>query len=455
MAFAGIEDSVGGDAGVLLIGPDLLEQFGQDGRVTNIARGELGGADFQCLLYLAPRALSAIGPRTMASAPFGPAVLADVAFPLDLDPDPCALDQVVQRTLRPAKGDVDLQRLLTAADVAEGRHRPVQVDQPQQALDEPSSPWSLGLVAFPWLNLPECHAKQHLHHQAGLDRRIAVVGLSAAFAVSAVLPPPSARRRAVGMEPPVTCGREFSMSGPLEILTIGGGDGRCRRRWPDEAKARIVAEALRPRVTVDEVARRHGLNYNHLSSWRTLARKGKLVLPAPRDAVEFAAKVVTAPDGGSPPPETTGPEIVVGAVTVRLEPGASGGSDRRDRSRLGGGAMIFPSNRVRIMVATKPIDFRKGHDSLAAMVKNELRKDPFTGTFFVFCASKVDRLKLLYWDGTGLMMAYKRLEEYTFIWPAVTDGLMLVNHAHFEALFAGLDWRRVRAIEARAPEAVE
>lgn len=54
--------------------------------------------------------------------------------------------------------------------------------------------------------------------------------------------------------------------------------------------------------------------------------------------------------------------------------------------------MIFPSNRVRIMVATKPIDFRKGHDSLAAMVKNELRKDPFTGTVFVFRARKADRL---------------------------------------------------------------
>ena len=40
--------------------------------------------------------------------------------------------------------------------------------------------------------------------------------------------------------------------------------------------------------------------------------------------------------------------------------------------------MIFPSNRVRIMVATKPIDFRKGHDGLAALVKNELHKDPFT-----------------------------------------------------------------------------
>jgi transposase len=117
--------------------------------------------------------------------------------------------------------------------------------------------------------------------------------------------------------------------------------------------------------------------------------------------------------------------------------------------------VIFPSNRVRIMVATKPIDFRKGHDSLAAMVKNELRKDPFTRTVFVFRAKKADRLKLLYWDGSGLVMAYKRLEEHSFTWPAVKDGLLTMNHAQFEALFAGLDWLRVRAIEARAPEAVE
>lgn len=113
------------------------------------------------------------------------------------------------------------------------------------------------------------------------------------------------------------------MSGPLEILTIGGGDGRSRRRWPDEAKARIVAETLRPGATVDDVARRHGLSFNHLSSWRTLARKGKLVLPAPRDAVEFAAMVVAPPEEGAPLSETSGPQIVVGAVTVRLEPGAS------------------------------------------------------------------------------------------------------------------------------------
>ena len=117
--------------------------------------------------------------------------------------------------------------------------------------------------------------------------------------------------------------------------------------------------------------------------------------------------------------------------------------------------MIFSSNRLRIMVATKPIDFRKGYDSLAAMVKNELRKDPFTGAFFVFRARMADSLKLVYWDGNGRVMAYKRLEEHSVTWPAVRDGLMRLNHAQFEALFAGLDWRRVRAIEAKAPEAVE
>ena len=96
-----------------------------------------------------------------------------------------------------------------------------------------------------------------------------------------------------------------------------------KRNWPRELKARIVAETLRPGATLDEVARRHGLNANHLSSWRTLARTGKLVLPTPQDAVEFAAMVMASPDCSAPLPEMTGPQIVVGAVTVRLEQGAS------------------------------------------------------------------------------------------------------------------------------------
>jgi len=117
--------------------------------------------------------------------------------------------------------------------------------------------------------------------------------------------------------------------------------------------------------------------------------------------------------------------------------------------------MIFPSNRVRILVATQPVDFRKGHDGLAALVQSVLHKDPFTGTVFVFRAKRLDRLKLLYWDGTGLVMAYKRLEDTSFTWPAITDGMMALNHAQFEALFSGLDWRKVKALEARPPAAAE
>ena len=117
--------------------------------------------------------------------------------------------------------------------------------------------------------------------------------------------------------------------------------------------------------------------------------------------------------------------------------------------------MIFPSNRVRIVVATKPVDFRKGHDGLVAYVKSALGRDPFTGTVFVFRAKRPDRLKLVYWDGTGLVMVYKRLEEQGFAWPAIRDGVMTLSHAQFEALFSGLDWRRVRALSVRAPTEAE
>ena len=52
-------------------------------------------------------------------------------------------------------------------------------------------------------------------------------------------------------------------------------------------------------------------------------------------------------------------------------------------------------------------------------------------------------------------MVYKRLEEQGFVWPAIRDGVMSLSHAQFEALFAGLDWRRVRALSARRPVEAE
>ncbi|MDP2781872.1 transposase [Devosia sp.] len=115
------------------------------------------------------------------------------------------------------------------------------------------------------------------------------------------------------------------MDAPMELLT-SGGRRRRNRQWPDDEKARIVAETLRPGATVSEVALRHGLKANHVSSWRTLARDGKLVLPAPEDPVEFATLMV-APMveqvTAAEPVTSAGPELLVGSVIIRLEPGAS------------------------------------------------------------------------------------------------------------------------------------
>ena len=91
----------------------------------------------------------------------------------------------------------------------------------------------------------------------------------------------------------------------------------AKRRWSDEAKGRIVAETLVPGVTVNEVARRHGVKANHLSSWRTLARKGKLVLPEVAGA-EFTPPVAATQT--SEPPIVTGTiDLAIGPVTVRLD----------------------------------------------------------------------------------------------------------------------------------------
>ena len=109
--------------------------------------------------------------------------------------------------------------------------------------------------------------------------------------------------------------RERSMEavGFVELLAAPA----AKRRWSDAAKGRMVAETLVPGVTVNEVARRHGVKANHLSSWRTLARKGKLVVPEVAGA-EFAplAAVIQTLEV----PIVTGTiDLVIGAVTVRLD----------------------------------------------------------------------------------------------------------------------------------------
>ena len=73
--------------------------------------------------------------------------------------------------------------------------------------------------------------------------------------------------------------------------------------------------------------------------------------------------------------------------------------------------MIGPTGAVRVMVATTPVDFRKGAEGLAALVREGMHADPFSGAVYVFRAKRADRVKLIYWNGTGVCLFAKRLES--------------------------------------------
>ncbi|MCK4207274.1 transposase [Brucella pituitosa] len=109
----------------------------------------------------------------------------------------------------------------------------------------------------------------------------------------------------------------------MEFLTTGQSKRDGHRHWPSDLKARIVSESLRPGATVQEVADRYGVRANYLSSWRTLARQGKLALPSPENGTEFAAIVVGTPAVKPPATPASRVEIFCGSVIIRLEEGAS------------------------------------------------------------------------------------------------------------------------------------
>jgi transposase len=114
--------------------------------------------------------------------------------------------------------------------------------------------------------------------------------------------------------------------------------------------------------------------------------------------------------------------------------------------------VIGPTGRLRVMVATRPVDFRKGADGLAALVRDVMQADPFDGAIYVFRAKRTDRLKLLFWDGTGVCLFAKRLEDGEFRWPKIENGVMRLSAAQLSALLEGLDWKRVHpAHDVQAP----
>jgi transposase len=115
--------------------------------------------------------------------------------------------------------------------------------------------------------------------------------------------------------------------------------------------------------------------------------------------------------------------------------------------------MITVPAGIRVLVATKPVDFRKGGDGLAALVREALGEDPFSGTIFVFRSKRADRVKILAWDGSGLVLFWKRLEQGAFRWPPTSDGMMRLTASQLTALVDGMDWSRLYARDVARPTA--
>ncbi|MER9032503.1 IS66 family insertion sequence element accessory protein TnpB [Mesorhizobium sp. M0730] len=85
-------------------------------------------------------------------------------------------------------------------------------------------------------------------------------------------------------------------------------------------------------------------------------------------------------------------------------------------------------------------------------MRETMGADPFSGAVYVFRAKRADRIKLVYFDGTGVCLFAKRLEDGKFCWPGITDGVVRLTTAQLQALLEGLDWRRVHETrEMRVP----
>ena len=108
--------------------------------------------------------------------------------------------------------------------------------------------------------------------------------------------------------------------------------------------------------------------------------------------------------------------------------------------------MIAIPAGARILLATRPIDVRKGGHSLAALAQEVLAEDPFSGAVIVYRAKGGDRVKILVWDSSGLVLIWKQLQQGSFRWPPIMDGVMKLSPVEFAALFDGLDWTRVQAV---------
>ena len=121
--------------------------------------------------------------------------------------------------------------------------------------------------------------------------------------------------------------------------------------------------------------------------------------------------------------------------------------------------MFSVGSATRIYVAAGVTDMRKGFEGLFGLVRDRPDCDPLSGHVFLFANAQRNRLKLLFWDGTGLWIWAKRLEKGRFRWPEIGTGETKVRLTNEELalLLGGIDlastrrraWYRVSAGEGQ------
>lgn len=109
--------------------------------------------------------------------------------------------------------------------------------------------------------------------------------------------------------------------------------------------------------------------------------------------------------------------------------------------------MISIPAGARVVLAIRPVDFRKGAHALAALAQHVFAEDPFSGAVIVYRAKRGDRIKILVWDTSGLVLVWKQLNQGAFRWPPIVDGVIRLSPVEFAALFDGLDWTRVQTVK--------
>ena len=106
--------------------------------------------------------------------------------------------------------------------------------------------------------------------------------------------------------------------------------------------------------------------------------------------------------------------------------------------------MLNLSPATRVFVATAPVDLRGSFNALHARVQTQLQQDPLSGHLFVFTNARRNRVKILFWDGSGLWVCAKRLEKGRFTWPVAQSSIATLRGEELLLLLAGLEVREKR-----------